>query len=74
MVSHVFPVAASFSNIVNTLWKEIKIAEKERCLPVLDTDVVNFFFPLFFFFFCQLLKSSSVHLVKSVRIHPLQRG
>ena len=36
MLSHVFPLAASFSNTVNTL-KKIGITEKEEGLPVLDT-------------------------------------
>ena len=49
MVSTIFPLAALFSNTVNTrLWKEMEIAEKEGGLPVFDTDIVNSLF-------CQLL-------------------
>ena len=45
MVSHVFLLAASFSNTVNTM----EIVESEGGWPVFDTDIPNTFF-------CQLLK------------------
>ena len=41
-VSYVFPMAASFSNTVNTrLRKEMGMAEKEGGLPLFDTDILN---------------------------------
>ena len=43
MVSHVFPLAASFSNTVNTMDKNGKV-EKEGELPIFDTDILTFFF------------------------------
>ena len=40
MVSHVFPLAASFSKL-STLWKERDIVEKEGGWPVFDMDTLN---------------------------------
>ena len=47
MVSHGFPLAASFYNTVITM-EEIGIAEKEGGLPVCDIFILKIF--------CQLLK------------------
>ena len=54
MISQDFPLAASFSNAVNTMEK-IRISRKEGGFPVLDTDILNTVC-LFFSLFCQLLK------------------
>ena len=40
MVSHVFPLVHHFLT-PSTLWKEMKIVEKEGNLPGFDTDILN---------------------------------